>query len=101
MQSQVEQLKSALATNRLVLVEFYATSETRNVWMEPVIEEYNRQRAKHIQVVSIDVMIDEELATAYRISMAPAFLLLLREKELWRKLGKLTVDELQVVLEEF
>lgn len=101
MTSQVEALKNALETNHLVLVEFYTNSQTRNAWLASVIEAYNRQTSKHISVVSVDMNVDAALADSYRVAMAPAFLLLLRKKELWRKLGKLTVDELQEVLSEF
>ncbi|MEG2855495.1 thioredoxin family protein [Bacteroides sp.] len=101
MASQVEALKNALETSHLVLVEFYTNSQTRNAWLASVVEAYNRQSSKHISLVSVDMNVDEALAETYRVSMAPAFLLLLRKKELWRRLGKLTVDELQEVLSEF
>ena len=101
MNNKTEALRSALATNQLVLVEFYNSSESRNAWLEKVIEAYNKETGRHINVVIVNMDENEELVNAYRVAMAPAFILLLRKKELWRKLGKLTVDELQEVLSQF
>lgn len=98
---KAEQLKDASATGHLVLVEFYADWSPHYEWLEPVVERYAKQVSKRIGVVKVNIGIDKALADSYNIEMAPAFLLLLRGRELWRQVGELTLDELQEVLDEF
>lgn len=96
-----EQLKDASVTNHLVLVEFYADGAPHYEWLESVAERYAKQLSKKIEVIKVNIGVDEALADSYNVRTAPAFLLLLRGKELWRQVGELTMDELQVVLDEF
>lgn len=99
--NRTEQLKDASATNHLVLVEFYTDLSPHYDWLEPVVERYAKQLSKTIVVIKINIGVDQALADSYNVRAAPAFLLLLRGKELWRQVGRLTVDELQTVLDEF
>lgn len=98
---RAEQLKDASATNHLVLVEFYADWSPHYEWLEPVVERYAKQLSKTIEVIKVNIGVDEALADSHNVGTAPTFLLLLRGKELWRQVGELTMDELQVVLDEF
>ncbi|MEG1659648.1 MAG: thioredoxin family protein [Bacteroides sp.] len=101
MMRKADELKSALATNQLVLVAFYTAQTVRNVWLRPAIEGYRRQTSKTIQLVEIDKEDEPLLADFYHVGSAPVFLLLSADHELWRQQGKLTVDEWQEVLDEF
>lgn len=98
---KAEQLKDASATGHLVLVEFYADWSPHYEWLEPVVERCAKQVSKRIGVVKVHIGVDKALADSYNIETAPAFLLLLRGRELWRQVGELTLDELQEVLDEF
>lgn len=98
---KAEQLKDASATGHLVLVEFYASWSPHYEWLEPTVERYAKQVSKKIIVIKVDIGTDKALADSHNIGSVPAFLLLLRGRELWRQVGELTVDELQEVLDEF
>lgn len=96
-----DQLADAAQTRHLVLVEFYGDWSPHNEWLRPVVEEYASERGKVIEVLKVNIREEGALADSYRIESAPAFILFLRGRELWRQVGELTMDELQTVLEEF
>lgn len=99
--NKAAQLKEASTTGHLVLVEFHTDLSPHYEWLEPVVERYAKQVSKRIEVIKVNIEFDKALAESYRVGAAPAFLLLLRGRELWRQVGKLTLDELQEVLDEF
>lgn len=98
---KAKQLRDAIATRHLVLVEFYSDHSAHCDWLESVVERYANRASKHIDVIKVNVETDSAVADSYHVGRAPVFLLLLRGKELWRQVGRLTVDELQEVLDEF
>lgn len=98
---KAEQLKDAATTSHLVLVEFYTDRSAHYEGLEPFVERYAKQVGKRIEVIKVNVETDQAVADSHRIGSAPAFLLLLRGRELWRQVGRLTMDELQEVLDEF
>lgn len=98
---KAEQLKDAATTNHWVLVEFYTDRSPHYEWLEAFVERYAKQISKHIEVIKVNIERDQAVADSHCIGNAPAFLLLLRGKELWRQVGRLTMDELQEVLDEF
>ena len=74
-----KQLETAVRTNHLVLVVFYADWSPHYEWIGPVLRTYEKR--------TIDTI--------------PAFLLLHKRNELWRQVGELTVEELKDVLDDF
>ena len=87
-----KQLETAVRTNHLVLVVFYAD------WIGPVLRTYEKRT---IELVRVNVGEDKAIADAHNIDTIPAFLLLHKRNELWRQVGELTVEELKDVLDDF
>ena len=80
-----KQLETAVKTNHLVLVVFYADWSPHYEWIGPVLRTYENRT----------------IADAHNVETVPAFLLLHKGHELWRQVGELTVGELKEVLDDF
>ena len=85
-----KQLETAVRTNHLVLVVFYADWSPHYEWIGPVLRTYEKRT---IELVRVNVGEDKDIADA--------FLLLHKRNELWRQVGELTVEELKDVLDDF
>lgn len=93
-----KQLETAVRTNHLVLVVFYADWSPHYEWIGPVLRTYEKRT---IELVRVNVGEDKAIADAHNIDTIPAFLLLHKRNELWRQVGELTVEELKDVLDDF
>ena len=82
-----KQLETAVKTNHLVLVVFYADWSPHYEWIGPVLRTYEKRTVELIRVNAEETV--------------PAFLLLHKGHELWRQVGELTVEELKEVLDDF
>ena len=93
-----KQLETAVRTNHLVLVVFYADWSPHYEWIEPVLRIFVFWTIEFVCVFFFD---DKAIADAHNIDSIPAFLLLHKRNELWRQVGELTVEELKDVLDDF
>ena len=93
-----KQLQAAEATGQLVLILFYADWSPHYEWLEPVIRTYEK---RVVELVKVNIEGDKAVADSFNIDTAPAFVLLDGKRELWRKVGELTVEEFKQVLEDF
>ena len=90
-----KQLETAVKTNHLVLVVFYADWSPHYEWIGPVLRTYEKRTVELIRVNA------EENRAIADVETVPAFLLLHKSHELWRLVGELTVEELKEVLDDF
>lgn len=93
-----QQLEVALSTNHLVLVVFYADWSPHYEWIGPILCNFEK---RIIELVKVNIEEGKAIAESHNILSAPAFLLLHGSHELWRQVGKLTVEELKDVLDDF
>ena len=89
-----KQLETAVKTNHLVLVVFYAHYE----WIGPVLRTYEKRT---VELIRVNAEENRTIADAHNVETVPAFLLLHKGHELWRQVGELTVGELKEVLDDF
>ena len=67
-------------------------------WMGKAWATYEVKKVKEEQV---NIETDEVVAESFNIGTVPTVVLVHRGYELWRQIGDLTVDQLQLVLSEF
>ena len=92
------QIKSALSTGHLILIVFYQDEGARYEWLEGLI----RTHAKRVfEVIRVHITDHEEIAFSLNIRRAPSFVLLHRDKELWRQVGEMTEKEFKEMLDDF
>ena len=100
-----KQLETAVKTNHLVLVVFYADWSPHYEWIGPVLRTYEKRTVELIRVNAEENRANAEenrtIADAHNVETVPAFLLLHKGHELWRQVGELTVEELKEVLDDF
>ena len=73
-----KQLETAVRTNHLVLVVFYADWSPHYEWIGPVLRTYEKRT---IELVRVNVGEDKAIADAHNIDTIPAFLLLHKRKD--------------------
>ena len=88
-----KQLETAVKTNHLVLVVFYADWSPHYEWIGPVL--------RTVELIRVNAEENRTIADAHNVETVPAFLLLHKGHELWRQVGELTVGELKEVLDDF
>ena len=88
-----KQLETAVKTNHLVLVVFYAD------WSPHYAHRLLFYFLQH-SLLSI-LQFSFRKSEAHNVETVPAFLLLHKRHELWRQVGELTVGELKEVLDDF
>ena len=86
-----KQLETAVKTNHLVLVVFYADWSPHYEWIEK----------RTVELIRVNAEENRTIADAHNVETVPAFLLLHKGHELWRQVGELTVEELKEVLDDF
>ena len=91
-----KQLETAVKTNHLVLVVFYADWSPQ--WIGPVLRTYEKRT---VELIRVNAEENRTIADAHNVETVPAFLLLHKGHELWRQVGELTVGELKEVLDDF
>ena len=83
-------------TNELTLVDFFATWCGPCRMLAPVLEEL-----EGIDVIKVDVEEERELGMQYKINVIPTLVLLKDKKEVSRKKGYMSLEELNSWINEY
>lgn len=83
-------------TNELTLVDFFATWCGPCRMLSPVLEEL-----EGIDVIKVDVDEERDLSLQYGINVVPTLILLKDKKEVSRKQGYMSLEELNNWIEEY
>lgn len=95
---KAEELKQVSQTDILIMVIVYADWSPHYEWLEPTIHEYAPQIKK---VIKVNIEGDKELSDLLQVYDVPTFILMREGKEIWKKTGEFTPEELQMVFQEF
>lgn len=93
-QLTLEQYMSSIPKDKTTLVDFGAEWCPPCVKMNPVLEEVEKKAGKHFALVKIDAGIHTDLMKALDIEPIPQFIIYKEGKEVWRKQGIVSKDEL-------
>ena len=78
-----KQLETAVKTNHLVLVVFYADWSPHYEWIGPVLRTYEKRT---VELIRVNAEENRTIADAHNVETVPAFLLLHKGHELWRQM---------------
>lgn len=93
-QMTTEQYWSSIPKDKTVLVDFGAEWCPPCIKMNPVLTELQQSKDLNFQLVKIDAGIHTNLLKELNIEPIPVFIVYKQGKEVWRKQGVLTKDEL-------
>lgn len=90
-----------IASETLVLIDFYATWCGPCRTMHPILEELKKEKGERLRIAKIDVDKHENLATSLRIQSIPTLILYKKGQILWRKSGVTSLGELKEIIERY
>ena len=96
----MENFKNIIATEPLVLVDFFATWCGPCKMMHPVLEELKEKMGDGIRILKIDVDKNEELSMEYRIMSVPTLMLFRNGETVWRESGAMPLSTLMQVINQ-
>lgn len=94
----METFNDVISSDKLVLVDFFATWCQPCKMMHPILEQLKQGLGDNIRIIKIDV--DKQGATAgqYNIQSVPTLMLFRSGQSLWRQSGMLSLVELRNIV---
>jgi rhodanese-related sulfurtransferase len=89
-----EQYQSSIPKDKTVLVDFGATWCPPCIKMNPVIEELQKEKSISFLLVKIDGGVHLDVMKAMQVEALPVFIIYKNGKEVWRKQGIVSKEEL-------
>lgn len=89
----ITDFENLVGSDRLTLVDFYATWCAPCCRMMPMLDEVQAEWADRLHLIKIDVNEHTSLAVQQRVMGVPTLILFRRGKELWRYAGTPTKAE--------
>lgn len=97
----MENLNDIIGSNRLTLVDFFATWCGPCKMMHPVLDQLKEELGESIRIIKLDVDKNEALSAQYRIQSVPTLLLFRNGEILWRQSGAMRINDLKKVIAQF
>lgn len=91
----------AIESNRVTLVEFYATWCPHCQKMMPVVEQVKELLDSRAGVLQLDIDKNESAADAAKVQSVPTFIIYADGKECWRNSGEIDGETLLGKVESF
>lgn len=88
-------------SEKVVLVEFFATWCIHCQHMQPVVEQLEKEMAGKCRIQQLDVDKNQELCDREKIQATPTFILYNNGKEVWRQSGEMPLSELTKNIEQY
>ena len=96
-----EQYVDLTGSAKLVLIDFGATWCLPCKKMEPVIEEIKKNMPDKVSVKNVDGGVNTDLMNTWKVEALPTFIMYKQGKEVWRKQGIVSSDELVSEINRF
>lgn len=91
----MENFEELIASETLVLVDFYATWCGPCKTMHPILEELKKIKGAALRIVKIDVDKNDRLASHWHVQSIPTMMLFRNSKMLWRQSGAMSLEQLK------
>lgn len=97
----MESFNSLISSEKLTLIDFYATWCGPCKMMHPVLEEVKREFRDHVNIYKIDVDKNASLCEGYHVQSVPTLMLFRNGELLWRQSGAVHLNELLSIIQQF
>lgn len=97
----METFYDVIASDQLVLVDFFATWCQPCKMMHPILKEVKDVLSDRIRIIKIDVDTHEILSRQYQIQSVPTLMLFRKGEVLWKTSGVMPKAELLATLDPF
>jgi thioredoxin len=94
-QMSLEEFTAGINTSKIVLVDFGASWCPPCKKMEPVLESLQKNNAGKFTLLKVDGGNDEAVLKEYKVTALPVFIIFKDGKQVWRKDGVATEEELK------
>jgi thioredoxin 1 len=99
--SAMETFNDVISSDRLVLVDFFATWCGPCKAMHPVLENLKRQLGESIRIIKVDIDKHQQTAMQYGVQAVPTLMLFRNGQQLWRQSGALSLQQLLAVINPY
>ncbi len=89
------------SASKMVLVDFGATWCPPCKKMEPIVAEFRKKQAGKVTVQAVDGGAQTDIMKSKTVEALPTFILYVSGKEVWRKQGVLTLDEMNALVTKY
>ncbi|MBQ6086043.1 MAG: thioredoxin [Bacteroidaceae bacterium] len=97
----METFSDVISSDRLVLVDFFATWCGPCKAMHPVLENLKRQLGESIRIIKVDIDKHQQTAMQYGVQAVPTLMLFRNGQQLWRQSGALSLQQLLAVINPY
>ncbi|MBX2962002.1 MAG: thioredoxin [Cyclobacteriaceae bacterium] len=98
---QKKTFSELICSEKLVLVDFFATWCGPCQMMQPILQELSGRVSGKASIIKIDVDKNPLVASTYRIQGVPTLMLFRKGEVLWRQSGVLNANQLEQVIHQF
>ena len=97
----METFNDVISSDKLVLVDFFATWCQPCKMMHPVLENIKQQLGDSIRIIKVDVDKYQQTAAQYRVQSVPTLMLFRNGQNLWRQSGAMTASNLLSIIKQY
>ena len=97
----METFNNVISSDRLVLVDFFATWCQPCKMMHPVLEQVKATLGERIRIIKVDVDKYTDTAARFQVQSVPTLMLFRRGEMLWRSSGAMSRTDLLVTIDPF
>ena len=97
----METFNDVISSDKLVLVDFFATWCQPCKMMHPVLESIKQQLGDSIRIIKVDVDKYQQTAALYRVQSVPTLMLFRNGQNLWRQSGAMSASNLLSIIKQY
>lgn len=94
----MEKFNDIIKSEKLTLVDFFATWCGPCKMMHPVLEQLKGEMGDAIRIIKIDVDNNEEISSQYNIQSVPTLMIFKNGDVVWRESGARSLNELKSII---
>ena len=97
----MENFNDIIKSEKLTLVDFYATWCGPCKTMHPILEQLKDDLGDNIRIIKIDVDKNEAISMQYRIQSVPTFMLFKNGEAVWRQSGTIRFVDFKNLISQY
>lgn len=94
-------ISEIIQSEKLVLVDFFATWCQPCKTMHPVFEQLKQNVGDSIRILKVDIDNNEDFASLYQVQSVPTFILFKDGVNVWRQSGAMSLSSLMNVINQY